>query len=84
METFLFEHIVPHLKVRGMDAAEITRARERWQSAGENDARGLPCPFCSGRGRTGWAQSGFTQRDGEATEILKCKSCGETIQVSKR
>jgi hypothetical protein len=83
MDPHVFDRMVPHLKGCGMDAAAITRARERWEDAWDDDMRGWPCPFCSGRGRTGWAQAGFADDSREAFETMKCKSCGETIPLRK-
>jgi hypothetical protein len=83
MDMYLFNRLVPHLRSRGMDDAALERARGRWASADENEKRGLPCPFCSDRGRKGWIVAGFNENTDEAFEIMKCKSCGETISLSK-
>ena len=82
MDPSIFDCIVPHLKICGMDAAAITRARALWETVGEEDGRGLPCPFCTGRGRTGWLQVGFTAHS-KGTEAVKCKSCGEVLLLRK-
>jgi hypothetical protein len=84
MDVTLFNRMLPHLKSCGMDEQAIARARESWAAAWEHDRRGLPCPFCSGQGRKGFAAAGFTEDNVKAAELMKCKSCGNVIPLDTR
>jgi hypothetical protein len=84
MDVTLFNRMLPHLKSCGMDEQAIARARESWAAAWEHDRRGLPCPFCSGQGRKGFAAAGFSEDNVNAAELMKCKSCGNVIPLDTR
>jgi hypothetical protein len=75
----LFERMVADLESRGLTNTEIARLRRHC----EQERRGDPCPLCHNKGIEGWLTAGHTPNaDDEALEHMRCKGCGETIQLN--
>jgi hypothetical protein len=74
----LFDRIVADLKSRGIKESAIEQARKYWVTVPAH-ANPLPCPFCYLGGRAGTLVP-TSAHDG--LDRVKCRECGEIIQLS--
>jgi hypothetical protein len=73
----LFNRMVPYLKSRGVTDIAIERVKKYWVNAPTSGAT-LPCPLCFLCGLKGR----LTPLDKHAAaESLRCRDCGETIDL---